>query len=220
MSATQPQAIENLAKTIWARGQDIDLTNVTYGRIHWGNQKDISERTSPYYHFLAGAMAHFGFTRAFEVGTHCAGATRAIRCGAGDRPGVKIVTCDITTESDAYLQGVDGVTKLVGDATQLDVLQHVDEAFGPEGAELVFIDGEHSLLSTYACYSLYRTLLRPAVIVLDDIRLGAGMQAAWRMIASRLDPRDRIDVITVAPDVRAANCGFGLVIDRARLGWA
>ena len=46
--------LEQVVQHAWAIGQTIDLAGIGYGRIHWGNFRDIHTDPFPYYFFLAG----------------------------------------------------------------------------------------------------------------------------------------------------------------------
>jgi hypothetical protein len=45
-----PLITEELER-IWQYGQDVDLTGVGYGRIHWDNEIDIWDFPVPYHYF-------------------------------------------------------------------------------------------------------------------------------------------------------------------------
>ena len=52
--------IRGLVRRAWSEGQAIDLHGIGYGRIHWGNERDIHAEPFPYYHFLAGLVSAMG----------------------------------------------------------------------------------------------------------------------------------------------------------------
>ena len=60
MSVLSKLPMEAIVKDAWREGQSVDLTGIGYGRVHWGNFKDINNHPSPYYQFLSGLVRLIG----------------------------------------------------------------------------------------------------------------------------------------------------------------
>lgn len=195
-----------------AKGREITLDRIGYGRIHWGDFKQVKSEPSPYYYFLAGFVRVLGLTRICEIGTHSGGASRAMRRGIGDTDGARIVTVDVTRESDRYLKDETNIQKVVGDANDQDVAARIANMFGDtHTVDLLYIDAAHTYVSTALNYGIYTTLLSPRFVILDDININSEMRSTWSKICASLDPGQTLDVSTVLPEIRSPNVGFGLV---------
>ena len=143
-------SLSDVVKTAWKAGSEIDLQGVGYGRLHWGNKTDVRDEPSPYYYFLAGLVRTYRFSRILEIGTHWGGATRAMWRGLNAPHQSKIVTVDITTESDARLLDFPDIVKIVGDGNSKDVVTRVAAEFGAVPVDLVYIDAAHQSMATLA----------------------------------------------------------------------
>jgi predicted O-methyltransferase YrrM len=207
--------LREVVRRAWDVGQQIDLSGIGYGRIHWGNKEDVDDTPHPYYHFLAGLVRHNRLTRILEIGTHWGGATRAMWKGLRDPSEGTVVTVDISTESDNRLKGYPDIKKIVGDANKEETMAAVAEAFdGP--ADLVYIDALHFAMPTYLNYALYASLLRPKLVVFDDITLNSEMERMWSWVQRSLPDRDTINATSVEPRIRAKP-GFGVALLRSNL---
>src|SRR5579884_3165402 len=71
-------SMEDIVREAWALRTSFDLKNVAYGRIHWGNERDIRTEPFPYYYFLAGIVKLTRAERVVEIGTHQGGSARAL----------------------------------------------------------------------------------------------------------------------------------------------
>lgn len=204
--------LSTIVREAWADGQDIDLTEIGYGRIHWGNRADIRDDPLPYYHFLAGIVHRFGFSSILEIGTHWGGATRAMWHGMADHGSAKIVTVDLTTDSDEALQTYPGIVKIVGNGNSEDVFTKVLAAFANTPVDLVYIDASHELMATVTSFAVYRMALRPRLIICDDVNLNEGMKRAWQLIQAALPQGDTINAAEVVQAIRPTrdNPGFGV----------
>jgi hypothetical protein len=195
----------------WNAGASVSLDGIGYGRIHWDNEQDVVTDASdwPYYQFLAGVAVLLGASSALEIGTHWGGSARALARGMKDG---KVVTIDITTESDAVLPGCPEsgqIHKIVGDANSLEVVEQVQKAL--DRADILYIDAAHLGLPTLLNFSIYSTLLRPKVVVFDDIRLNEDMARFWSLIRKAY-PKQSIDCLEVEPQIRQPYVGFGVVL--------
>jgi predicted O-methyltransferase YrrM len=207
--------LKSIVTEAWAVGQTIDLSGIGYGRIHWGNKEDVDDSPHPYYHFLAGLVRRYELHRVFEIGTHWGGATRAMWKGLANPAEGRIVTVDISTESDNRLKDFPAIQKIVGDANTEGTLAAVVEAFdGP--VDLIYIDALHYAMSTYLNYALYATLLRPKLVVFDDITLNDEMARLWTWVQRSLPEGDTINATHVEPKIRAKP-GFGVALLRSNL---
>lgn len=205
--------LPTIVRNAWADGQKIDLSGVGYGRLHWGNQTDVRDEPSPYYYFLAGLVRRFNFSKILEIGTHWGGATRAMHRGMLNPQYGKIVTVDITTESDNRLKDYPDIVKIVGDGNSPEVFTKVMSEFETKPADLVYIDAEHQMMPTFTSFAIYAMALRPKLIVLDDVTLSDGMRQAWGLIKATVSERDSINAAEVVRTIRPSpdNPGFGVV---------
>lgn len=174
-SSLSTSPLPEIVKEAWETGQTIDLATVGYGRIHWGNKQDVDDHPHPYYYFLAGIVRTFGLSRILEIGTHWGGATRAMHRGMIEPTAGKIVTVDITTESDNRLKSYPDIVKVVGDANIESTMTEVLTHFGNRPVDLIYIDALHFAMPTFQNYALYTAALRPKVVVFDDITLNEEM---------------------------------------------
>jgi predicted O-methyltransferase YrrM len=162
-----------------------------------------------YYHFLAGLGRCFGFTRILEIGTHWGGATRAMRHGIGAAPGT-VVTVDVTTESDNRLKAYPEIRKVVGDANSEAAFAAVIEHFERRPIDLLYIDALHLAWPSFLNHAIYATVLRPKLVVFDDIALNAEMARMWSWLRDLAPPGEAINAAAVVPAIRAKP-GFGLL---------
>ena len=207
------KSLRNVVIEAWEDGQKIDLSGVGYGRLHWGNKQDVRDEPSPYYYFLAGLVRRHKFRRIFEIGTHWGGATRSMYHGLTEPSGGKVVTVDITTESDNRLKDYPDIVKFVGDGNSEAVFGQVLTEFGDEPVDLVYIDAAHQTLPTFMSFALYAVALKPKFIVFDDITLNDKMLVAWEMIRASVPPSDAVNAAEVVRAIRPSpdNPGFGVV---------
>jgi len=190
-------------------GAAVQLEGIGYGRIHWGNEEDILTDNNSYYRFLAGAAALTGARSALEIGTHWGGSARAIARGMKD--GGKIVTIDVSSESDAVLPSCPErkmIQKIVGDANSLEVIEQVQSAIS--NVDMLYIDAEHSAMPSLVNLSVYLTLLHPKMVLLDDIALNESMARFWQIVR-RAYPDRSINCAQVEPDIRPDGAAFGLI---------
>lgn len=197
----------------WETGQAIDLKNIGYGRLHWGNKADVLDNPSPYYYFLAGIVRRHNFSRVLEIGTHWAGATRSMYHGMSDPKNGKVVTIDITTESDNRLHDYPDITKLVGDGNSGEIFEKVVNEFAQVPVDLVYIDAAHQTMSVFTSFALYAMALKPKLIIFDDVTLNEGMRKAWDLIKAAVPERDSVNAADIVRAIRpsADNPGFGVV---------
>ena len=211
------QSLTEIITAGWEAGSGIDLEGIGYGRIHWGNSRDIKTTPGPHYYFLAGLVKHYGFSRVCEIGTHCGGSTRAMREGFGAQDDTKIVTLDITRESNKYLRGLKNIVKFVGDANKPKIVDKVFKEFAGGPVDLLYIDADHKFISALSNFAMYAALLRPKIICLDDITLSDEMQRMWTHVQAMVPPGDAMNAADLIPEVRPGNPGFGCVVMRNNL---
>ena len=75
------KSLEAVIKAAWETGHEVGLAGVGYGRIHWGNQTDISDTPLSYYYFLSGLVKTLRYSRILEIGTHQGGSALAMLSG-------------------------------------------------------------------------------------------------------------------------------------------
>jgi hypothetical protein len=212
-SLKQVPADQNLAEMVraaWIAGKDIPLSNAVYGPAHWPDGKRFCDEPFTYYYFLAGLVRLQGCRRMVEIGTHFGGSTLAMLHGVLKASSAKIVTIDIT-DLNPVLHSTPGIIKLTGDANSDEQIKRIFVHFGGEPIDLLFIDADHSFLPTITNFALYVALLRPRLVVIDDVKLNEGMRDTWRVIRTAYG-ENAIDCDSVIPEVRMPNnVGFGLV---------
>ena len=203
--------LENVVRSAWEVGKTIDLAGIGYGRIHWGNLKDVRPEPVPYYFFLAGLARLCGAMRICEIGTHSGGSARALRRGMSSTQ-ADLVTIDMTEISDPQLVGERGIRKIVGDAGSPAVIDAVREHFGAQrGIDVLFIDSDHQMKPTLDQYRAYVSALQPRFVVLDDIAINQGMAEAWRLVCEGVPTGEAVNVADIEPRARSKSSSLGLM---------
>jgi hypothetical protein len=121
----------------------------------------------------------------------------------------KILTVDLT-DLNPGLHSVIGLQKIIGDANTEGVIQQAITYFEGEPIDMIYVDANHSFLPTIENISLYGILLRPAIIVLDDIVLNESMQAMWNVVRAAYGA-EAVNCVEVIPEIRSGAVGFGLL---------
>ncbi len=202
-------ALDDIISKAWTVGQNIDLSGIGYGPAHWqGGERFVSTPTS-YYHFLAGIVRSRSFQRIFEIGTHYGGSILSMMRGVEDLNQAKLLTVDVTDLNPA-LHSLTGLEKITGDANTEGVIEKAIIYFEGEPVDMMYIDANHSFLPTIENIGLYGILLRPAIVVLDDIVLNESMQAMWNVIGAAYGA-EAVNCADVIPEIRSSACGFGLL---------
>lgn len=195
----------------WELGQSFNLDECLYGLPHWVG--DPPDRPYPYYFFLAGMAASQNCRNALELGTHMGGSTLAIRKGIRHKLDA-IVTIDLTDLSDPVLQQYPEITKIQGSASDPAIISRVIEIFEGKRIDLLYIDTFHDYENTMQHYGIFNTLLRPKVVIFDDIFLTPSMRKMWLDIRRAL-PRQSSDTTVVSDEIRNLDAGFGVVLNDA-----
>ena len=205
--------VEKAISAAWDIGQHFNLDECLYGTPHWPG--DPPDRPSPEYFFLAGIACSWGCRRVLEVGTHMGGSILAIRKGIGEALD-QIVTIDPTDLSDPVLASHPEIKKVQGSASDPTVISQVVELFGGNAIDLLYVDAFHDYEHTIQHYATFFTLLRPRVVVLDDIFLNPSMRKMWLDIR-RTSPQETSDTTVVSNEIRNLSAGFGVrITDRCR----
>jgi hypothetical protein len=200
--------LESIVKEAWLAGRAIDLTGIQFGPGFRGWQEtDFVPGPVPYYYFLAGLVRSQGCLRILEVGTHFGGSALSMLRGIGEASKAKLITIDIR-ELNPALHRVAGLTKLTGDANSEAVVREVMDRSAGSPIDLMFVDGDHSFMATASSFGVYGMLLRPRLVVLDDIAINDGMRALWSMLRGSFEAVNCSDVV---PAIRIKECGFGLL---------
>jgi predicted O-methyltransferase YrrM len=209
--------LSELVKQAYICGKEIDLSNVGYGRISWvdadGNMHDTYDQPPNYYYFLAGLVHTVDAHKILEIGTHCAGSIRAIYKGLYSTENIEIVTVDIADESAPYLKDYPTIKKIIGDANSMETIEQVLGAFDSKTIDLLYIDADHECLPTLLNYSIYVSLLRPKLVIFDDITLNDSMYRMWKCISQQVEPERAMNAAEVVPEIRpeVTHPGFGVV---------
>lgn len=207
--------LAQFVQSAWLAGQGVNLGDLGYGRIHWGNQTDVLERTPTEYYFtLAGFAALTKSRSALEIGTHWGGSAVAILRGMkANSASPELVTVDITRESDNFLLQSDegrSIKKIVGDANTFPIITDVMNSMSK--ADLIYIDAEHTALPTLQSFFIYSTLLRPKIALFDDVSWGDQMRSFWKIFCE-MYPGHTVNCSEVEPRARNPDCGFGLWVN-------
>jgi cephalosporin hydroxylase len=88
----------------------------------------------------------------------------------------KILTVDVT-DRNPELHKTPGITKLTGDANTEYVIKKAVTFFDSDPIDLMFVDADHNFLPTITNIGVYASLLRPRMIVVDDIVLNRSMKS-------------------------------------------
>ena len=211
------KSLTEIIEAGWEAGSGIDLEGIGYGRIHWGNSRDIKTTPGPHYYFLSGLVQTFGLSRVCEIGTHCGGSARSMREGFASQNDSLIVTLDITRESNKYLRGLKNIVKIVGDSNKPKIVDRVFNEFSGQPIDLMYVDADHKFISALSNFAMYAALLRPKIICLDDITLNDDMKRVWTHVQAMVPPGDAVNVVDLIPEVRPGNPGFGCVVLRNNL---
>jgi hypothetical protein len=200
--------LESIVKEAWLAGRAIDLAGIQFGPSFPGfKDKGFVPGPYPYYYFLAGLVRSQGCNRILEIGTHFGGSGLAMLRGIGDPGKAKLVTVD-TTDLNPALHGLAGFTKLTGDANGETVVRDVVDRFDGSPIDLMFVDSSHNFMATASSVGVYALLLRPRLVVLDDIAFNEGMRALWSQLRATYEAVNCSDIV---PAIRIKECGFGLL---------
>jgi hypothetical protein len=201
--------LDVMIREAWVVGQGIDVSDVGYGPAHWGDGKQFHDAAIPYYSFLAGLIRTQACARILEVGTHHGGSIQSMIRGMADPASARVVTIDIT-DINSSLHAIPCLTKLTGDANSEAVIHQVLAIFQGEPIDLLYIDANHSFMPTITNLGLYATLLRPRLVVMDDIVLNPEMKVLWQVLRAAFGA-EAVDCVDVVPEIRSPACGFGLM---------
>jgi Methyltransferase domain len=200
--------LEGIVKDAWQAGRQIDLGGIQFGPGFRGWQDTgFVPGPVPYYYFLAGLVRSQGCVRILEIGTHFGGSALSMLRGIGDPGKAKLITIDIR-ELNPAIHGTAGLTKLTGDANSEAIVREVVQGFAGAPIDLVFVDGDHSFMATASPFGIYCMLLRPRLVVLDDIAINDGMRALWSLLR---DSFEAVNCSDIVPAIRIKECGFGLL---------
>lgn len=189
------QELNEFCQLAWELGKTIDLSGCKYG-YHSRTKTQVG--TSPYYYFLAGLARLVNAQQVLEIGTFKGGSARALSTGA---PGARVVTVDISKPPP--FSGYPGVLSLVGDSLNQVTAASVLEALSPP-VDILFIDSHHSYQSTKDNFVVYKELLKPRFVVLDDISLNPEMTRLWEELQTKY-------LCCNVSGIVGRTCGFGLI---------
>jgi tetratricopeptide (TPR) repeat protein len=202
-------ALKELVKQAWIVGNQIDLSECTYGVWHDG--KTVFTTPSSYYYFLAGMVRVNRLSKILEIGTYRGGSILAMDRALEDKSVAKLVTIDINLFEPERLKSFPEIERIEGDSASAEVISEVVKKFEGEPIDLIYIDGDHKYESTMAAYSIYTTLLKPKFVIFDDITLNDSMFRMWRDILKTHGDRV-LNTVEVEPGIRpeSTNPGFGI----------
>lgn len=203
--------MEELVRSAWEEGQKIDLSGVGYGRIHWGNFRDEGNTPYPYYFFLAGLVRLTKSLQICEIGTHSGGSAISMAKGMYSPENGRIVTIDITRESNKYLRNYKNIIKIRGDSNKRKIIWKIINDLSIKKFDLLYIDAHHDFMDTMMSYSIYSNFFKPDLIILDDIRLNESMRECWSHLTDMTPKEDIVDAVDIVPEIRPDKVGFGVL---------
>jgi hypothetical protein len=208
-------SMKELVEDAWTLRSQFDLSDVAYGKVHWGDMKQILTTPFSYYFLLAGIARLTQARRIVEVGTHQGGSTKALASGFVD-PGIsKLVTFDVTDYGARMFKGHASIRAYTLDANSEAAFGACLREFGEPRIDLAFIDSTHEFWTTFQSFSLYAAMLECPVAVLDDITLNESMARLWELLRKRYGKANTIDATEVDPAIRVGGGGtrpgFGIV---------
>jgi predicted O-methyltransferase YrrM len=186
---------------------NIDLSDCYYGQ-HYGDGK-FYDRPFTYYFFLAGFVAQLRYSRILEIGAHFGGSIFSMARGiehAGLRQSAEIVTVDLRDTNSAQFRANPLVKRILGHCFDEQVVRTVSSSF-TGSVDLMFIDAEHTYEFTKRCFEQYLRLVRPKIVIFDDIHYNSSMESLWQELSATHGER-AIDVTTRCRQ----KAGFGLLI--------
>jgi predicted O-methyltransferase YrrM len=162
-----------------------------------------------YFQFLAGLMRVRGCTRVLEIGTEYGHSAASIAAGMGDAIDA-LVTCDINDKA-SILDGRRGVHRVIGDAMAQSSIRRILDLFGHRPIDVLYVDSGHDYPTTMAHVGTFASLLRPGIMLVDDIVLNEEMARFWSDIRAMYGDR-AVNACDVDPCVRQCDCGFGVIV--------
>jgi predicted O-methyltransferase YrrM len=181
-------------------GRTIDLSGCRY-------RSDVAAPTPAHYQFLAGVVRVTKASRILEVGTFHGGTVMAMARGIDpsiDHP--QIVTIDVVELNRQGLAGESRVRRIIRDSLSRRTVSEVTEIFD-DHIDVLFVDSGHDFRQAFENVAVYGNLLKPRLIVLDDITLNRSMERMWAEVV-RLAPGATTDVSEIAGRTKV---GFGLI---------
>lgn len=207
--------IAELVADAWELRTQFDLATVGYGKVHWGDMREVLTTPFSYYYFLAGIARLSSARRIVEVGTHQGGSTRALAAGLADPGRSKVVTFDVTDFGSRMFEGHSTIRAHTIDANSEAAFDVCVREFGEPKIDLAFIDTTHEFWTTLQSFMLYAEMIQCPLIVVDDITLNERMSRLWSLITLRYGSTNTIDATEVHPEIRVGGGGtrpgFGVV---------
>lgn len=174
--------------------------------VHWQGRHRFD---AEYYPFLAGLAQRVRASRILEIGSERGGSAEAMVMGMGDAAQL-LVTVDVVDQA-RRLDGRAGILKIIDDAAADRAVQKVLAAFDHRPIDILFVDSAHEYTYTLQHIAIYAALLRPRLVVIDDIVLNESMALLWADLC-RLFGERAVNACDIEPRIRNCDCGFGLVL--------
>jgi predicted O-methyltransferase YrrM len=195
-----------------ASGHLVELVNRAYES---GQNLNLNPEThglpaADYYRFLGGLLRVTNSRRIVEIGTDQGGSAYAMAQAIGSRLDL-LVTADLVDRTNTF-PAINGLERVIGDAAGAPTIHRILELCEYRPVDILFVDSAHEYASTAAHFSIYSALLRPRLVVLDDIVLSETMASLWADLR-RVFGAAAVNACDIEPRVRTPECGFG-VIDR------
>lgn len=189
-------------------GAGIDLAGCRY-------EHDLDEPPPSQYSFLAGVVRNLAAKRILEIGTYHGGTIMAmVRALDPTVVDPQIVTIDVVAHNDAGLREYPQVRQILRDSLAPTTVAEVAGRFD-DHVDLLFVDSGHDFRQTFENVAIYGNLLKPRLIIVDDIRLNRSMARMWDKVVS-LEPGIVRDVSDL---VGRSECGFGLIVPQYPFRW-
>ena len=205
-------SLESYVESAWSAGAFCDLDGIYYGFDH--SDKNVFSQAAPYYKFLSGVVKISAATRILEIGTHQGGSARALVAGAGGQP-VSLLTIDVENNSDGLLLNTPCITRIMANALTPVCISAVAKFFNYGTVDIIYIDADHQFLPTAAMFGIYQSILKPKLVIFDDITLYEDMKAFWEMLKLTYG-NNAVDASLIVPAIRpplpdGRSAGFGVV---------
>ena len=190
-------------------GKTIDLAGNRY-------RSDVDDSAiPPKNRFLAGLVRELHASRILEVGTFHGGAIMAMTHGL--LPSItqpEILTIDVESHNEEGFANYPQINRVIRDSLSPLTIDDVRQTFS-DHIDLLFIDSGHDYRQAFENIAVYGNLLKPRIIVLDDIALNRSMSRMWERV-KYLAPGAVEDISAIAG---RTNVGFGLIGPQYPFEW-
>jgi len=199
----------DLVDRAWSAGYEIDTSDIVFGPDHIDPL--ARHGYQPYFRFFAGLVHVMGAERILEFGTWHGSATLAFARGWSSAESRLLVTIDRDQPNLEQLSRIPGVKPLTGNTDDPRLMHTVAGLFAPERVDILYYDDPRHLYEAAAmCVGGYALLLRPRVVIIDDILRSTGMRHLWSDLETRW-PTRTMALNSYLPALRPEDCDLGFI---------